>query len=117
MWAREHQLADGKGPGINAIGREIKEHTAARRGFESATAQVVFNVVRIASAIAVPLLALMLVPRRSLPLFALALILSFVIGLILPQAFLNHRAATRQEHLRRAIRIHSIFLSCASKQG
>src|SRR6476469_8073491 len=34
-------------------------------GFESATAQVVFNVVRIASAIAVPLLALMIVPRRS----------------------------------------------------
>ncbi len=72
-------------------------------GFESATAQVVFNVIRIASAIAVPLLALLIVPRRSLSLFALALVLSFVIGLVLPQAFINRRAATRQEHLRRAI--------------
>ena len=82
---------------------EGSKNVLLHAGFESATAQVVFNVIRIASAVVVPLIALMIVPRRSLPLFAISLVLSFVIGLILPQAFINHRAATRQEHLRRAI--------------
>lgn len=72
-------------------------------GFESATSQVVFNATRIACAVVVPLLALAIVPRRNPLLFGVALILSVVIGLVLPQAFINRRAAARQEHLRRAI--------------
>ena len=72
-------------------------------GFDSDAAPVVFIAARIASAILVPLIVLMVMPRGNALLFTAAIAIGVVIGLILPQAFVNFRASTRQEHMRRAI--------------
>ena len=72
-------------------------------GFDSAGAPVVYIAARIASAIAVPLIVLLVAPRQNALLFTAVLLIGVVIGLILPQAFVNFKATSRQEHMRRAI--------------
>lgn len=72
-------------------------------GFDQSTAAVLFMVARIASIVAIPALALLLVPRRNLLMFVASMALAILVGFILPSAFLDRRARIRQERLRRAI--------------
>lgn len=77
--------------------------TLVHAGFDQVSAPVVFIAARFATAIAVPAIVLLLVPQRNVLLFMALLVIAVVIGLILPQAYVNYRARIRQEHLRRAI--------------
>lgn len=72
-------------------------------GFDQAGAPVLFIAARLASAVAVPAVVLLVAPRRNALLFLAMLTLSVLIGLILPQAYVSYRARIRQERLRRAI--------------
>ena len=72
-------------------------------GYEHAAAPVIFIVVRLACIVGLPMIALVIVPRHNALLFVTSMILAVVIGAILPQAFVDRRAAIRQEKLRRAI--------------
>lgn len=72
-------------------------------GFEHAAAPVIFIAARLASAVVVPAIVLLVVPRRNLLLFMASLVISIVIGLVLPRAYIDRRARIRQERLRRAI--------------
>lgn len=72
-------------------------------GYDHAAAPVVFIVVRLACLVGLPFMALLFVPRKNALLFVAGIVLAFVIGAILPQAYVDRRAAIRQEKLRRAI--------------
>jgi tight adherence protein C len=72
-------------------------------GFDQAAAPVLFIAARLASAVAVPSIVLLVVPRRNTISVTTMLALAVLIGLILPQAYVNYRARVRQERLRRAI--------------
>ena len=72
-------------------------------GFDHAAAPVIFVAVRLACAVAIPAVVLLVMPRRSLILFVVVLALGALIGFVLPQAFIDRRAAMRQERLRKAI--------------
>jgi len=72
-------------------------------GYEHAAAPIVFVAARFAAALLLPVIAIVLVPRRSVPLFVGTVILAIFIGLVLPQAYIDNRARNRQEKLRRAI--------------
>ena len=72
-------------------------------GFDQAAAPVIFTFARVACAAGFPLIAFLAVPRRSALLFVLLVVLALAIGLLLPQAVVDRRAAIRQERLRRAI--------------
>jgi tight adherence protein C len=72
-------------------------------GYEHAAAPIVFMAARIAAALLLPAIAIVLVPRRSALLFVGTVILAIFIGWVLPQAYIDNRARSRQEKLRRAI--------------
>ncbi|HKT08525.1 MAG TPA: type II secretion system F family protein [Gemmatimonadaceae bacterium] len=72
-------------------------------GYDHAAAPVIFVVVRLACLIGLPAIALLFVPRHNPLMFIASMALAVVIGGILPQAYVDRRAAMRQEKLRRAI--------------
>jgi tight adherence protein C len=72
-------------------------------GFDSAAAPVVYTVVRLACAIALPLLAFTLVDREDLRIFVLGSAIACIVGFLLPPALLSRQARMRQEHLRRSL--------------
>jgi len=72
-------------------------------GYEHAAAPIVFMAARLAAALLLPAIAIVLVPRRSALLFVGTIILATFIGFVLPQAYIDNRARNRQEKLRRAI--------------
>jgi tight adherence protein C len=81
----------------------VKGDKLLHAGFDQPSAPVLFTTARLASVILIPVLAFLLVPRQSFAIFAVSLILAIVVGFILPVAYLDRRAGTRQERLRRAI--------------
>lgn len=72
-------------------------------GYDHPAAPVIFVVVRLAGLLGLPAISLLFVPRHNAIVFIAAMALAVVIGAILPQAFVDRRAAIRQEKLRRAI--------------
>ena len=72
-------------------------------GYEHPAAPVIFVVIRLAGLVTIPALVLLLAPRHNMLLFVAMLVLGVLIGAVLPQAFVDRRAAIRQEKLRRAI--------------
>lgn len=72
-------------------------------GFDQPAAPVIFAFARLGCALGLPLIAFIVVPRRNALLFVLLVVLALAIGLLLPQAVIDRRAAIRQERLRRAI--------------
>ena len=72
-------------------------------GFDGPTAPVIFMFLRTISAVGLPLAVFLLVPRRNALLFVVVVVLAVVVGLLLPQGFVDRRAAMRQERFRRAI--------------
>lgn len=72
-------------------------------GYDHAAAPIVFMAARIAAALLLPAIAIVLVPRRSVLLLVGTVILAIFMGLLLPQAYIDNRARSRQEKLRRAI--------------
>jgi len=72
-------------------------------GFDGDAAPVVYSVVRLASIVLVPLVVLLLVPRRTGGMFLMLLIIGICVGFVLPQAYVARRARMRQERLRHAL--------------
>ncbi len=72
-------------------------------GFDQPSAPVIFAFARLACAVGLPLIAFFAAPRRHALLFVLLVVIALAIGLLLPQAVVDRRAAIRQERLRRAI--------------
>lgn len=72
-------------------------------GYDHPAASVIFVVARLACLVGLPAIALLFVPRHNALLFVASMLLAVVMGAILPQAFVDRRAAIRQEKLRRAI--------------
>lgn len=72
-------------------------------GFESAAAPVVYATIRLTCGIGIPVLALLFLPRKSTLIFAAGILISVIIGLALPPAYIDRRGRHRQELLRRAI--------------
>ena len=83
-----------------------KEEVASlllQAGFEGTGASAMYAVVRIASAVLLPLLAVLLAPRGSLLRFVATVLLSIAVGFMAPPAILSNLARSRQERLRRAL--------------
>ena len=83
-----------------------KEEVASlllQAGFEGTGASAMYAVVRIASAVLLPLLAVLLAPRGSLLMFVATVLLSIAVGFMAPPAILSNLARSRQERLRRAL--------------
>jgi tight adherence protein C len=72
-------------------------------GFGHPAANVIFTGLRIASAVSLPVLAVLLLPRRNALAFVVMVVLAIAVGILLPQSIVDRRAAMRQERLRRAI--------------
>lgn len=83
-----------------------KEEVASlllQAGFEGTGASAMYAVMRIASAVLLPLLAVLLAPRGSLLMFVATVLLSIAVGFMAPPAILSNLARSRQERLRRAL--------------
>ena len=83
-----------------------KEEVASlllQAGFEGTGASAMYAVMRIASAVLLPLLAVLLAPRGSLLMFVATVLLSIAVGFMAPPALLSNLARSRQERLRRAL--------------
>lgn len=74
-----------------------------RAGFDSPLAPAVYAFLRLLSAMAFPALALLVTPRDSMMVFAVAIALSVAFGLLLPPVLLLRLEARRQLRIRRSI--------------
>jgi tight adherence protein C len=72
-------------------------------GFDGPTASVLFNVIRVASAITFPAIGLLLAPRDDIMYFAIGMGIAFVIGFFGPQAALDSLISRRQDTIRKGV--------------
>ncbi len=77
--------------------------TLVHAGYDGSAAPAVYALLRLTSAIVVPLIALVTVPRRDTALFVVILGLAVAIGFVAPPAILARLAESRREALRRAL--------------
>ncbi len=77
--------------------------TLVHAGYDGSAAPAVYALLRIASAVVVPLVALATVPHHNTMLFVTMLGLAVAIGLLAPPAILARLAESRREALRRAL--------------
>lgn len=93
---------------LEALAAERKEneelqHKLIQGGFESPSAPAIFFLVRVASVIAVPMLALLIAPRSQFVLFVGALAIAAFLGFIAPMAVLDRAVRLRQERVTHAV--------------
>jgi tight adherence protein C len=72
-------------------------------GYDSSSAPAVYALLRVVSAVGIPALAVLLVPRTDPILYPLAVALAVAVGLLMPPALLSRAVTARQETLRRGI--------------
>lgn len=72
-------------------------------GFDDAAASSVYGSLSLASAVVVPVTALLLLPRGRPGLYVMGIVLALCIGLVAPRAVIDHVAQRRKERLRRAL--------------
>ncbi|HET7456663.1 MAG TPA: type II secretion system F family protein [Gemmatimonadaceae bacterium] len=77
--------------------------TLVHAGYDGASAPAMYAIIRIATAVGLPLMALAIAPRRNFLLFVASVALAVIIGLLLPSAFIANRAGARQQKLRRSL--------------
>jgi tight adherence protein C len=87
----------------DSFSRNYAAEKLLHAGFDSPAASVIYATVRVVCGVGVPILALLLLPRRSMLIFVAGILISVLIGLTLPQAYIDRRGRHRQELLRRAI--------------
>lgn len=83
--------------------RKDRADKLVHAGFDHPAAPVILMVTRLAGLVGVPALVLLVMPRHNMTVFVAVLALAVIVGAVLPQAFVDRRAANRQERLRRAI--------------
>lgn len=74
-----------------------------RAGFDGGSAPAMFALTRVATAVSVPALALLITPRNDQLVFIGAVSLAVMIGLLGPQAALDRLSARRQDVIRKGI--------------
>lgn len=72
-------------------------------GFDTPTAPAYYFFLRVASFVAFPVLAFLLIPRERFLIFVMSVGVALFIGLILPMAALDRLVQRRQERLRRSV--------------
>ena len=77
--------------------------TLVHAGFDGGTAPAVYAAIRVAVAVAPPLLAFIFMPRGKLLLFLGSVILAAFIGLAAPPAVVQNLARRRQHKIRRSL--------------
>ena len=82
---------------------EELQHKLVQAGFESATAPAVYFLIRVASMVLLPLLALLIIPRTQFSLFVMTLGLGVFVGMIFPVAMLDRLVRLRQDRIKRSV--------------
>lgn len=72
-------------------------------GFDSTAAPALFMLIRIACAITIPILGLLIAPRDDITYFALSMGIAVMIGLLGPQAALDRMTQNRQDVIRKGV--------------
>jgi tight adherence protein C len=72
-------------------------------GYDSPTAAAIYFLLRLSSMVVFPVLTLLIIPRTDFRLFVLGLLVSVILGYILPVALLDRTIRLRQERIRRAV--------------
>ena len=78
-------------------------NTLVHAGFDGSTAPAVYAAARVASAVVLPLLTFLIMPRANVLYFAAAMALGVMVGLLAPPAVLQNLARSRQEKIRRSL--------------
>lgn len=82
-----------------------EQHTGklVQAGFDSPSAASLFSIIRLVSGAGVPLLALLLAPKDSLPKFVLIVGIAAAIGIMMPTAIVDRLTQQRQDTVRKGI--------------
>jgi tight adherence protein C len=96
-WLTEHL------PALGGEADRKRGDTLLHAGFTSASAPVMYDVIRIGAGLVVPLLAVLIAPRGSVVQFALVVGLGLAIGILGPPAVLSRIARERQARIRKAL--------------
>jgi tight adherence protein C len=96
-WIAEHL------PPLGGEADRKRGDTLIHAGFTSASASVLYDVIRIATGIVVPLVAVLLAPREDGLQFGLFVGLGLAIGILAPPAVLGKIARDRQARIRKAL--------------
>jgi tight adherence protein C len=72
-------------------------------GFDTPTAPAAYFLIRIASIVILPILAIIIAPRTNFAVWVIAIMLSVYTGLIMPMALLDRLVRLRQERIRRSV--------------
>jgi tight adherence protein C len=82
---------------------EALTNKLTQAGYDSPTAAAIYFLLRLSSMVMFPLGTLMIIPRTDFRLYVLGLLVSVIIGYILPVALLDRTIRLRQERIRRAV--------------
>ncbi len=72
-------------------------------GYDSPTAAAIYFLLRLSSMVLFPLITLLIIPRTDFRLYVLGLLVSVIVGYILPVAMLDRTIRLRQERIRRGV--------------
>jgi tight adherence protein C len=72
-------------------------------GYDSPTAAAIYFLLRLSSMVLFPLVTLLIIPRTDFRLYVLGLLVSVIVGYILPVAMLDRTIRLRQERIRRGV--------------
>jgi tight adherence protein C len=82
---------------------EELQNKLVQAGFESTMAPAVYFLLRSASMVMLPVLAMVIIPRTQFLLYVLSLGTGVFIGLILPMAMLDRLVRLRQERIKKSV--------------
>ena len=82
---------------------EELQNKLIQAGFESPSAPAMYFLVRTTSIVALPVLAILLVPRTQFMLFVMTIAVGVFLGLIFPMAMLDRLVRLRQERIKKSV--------------
>lgn len=89
--------------GSNQQENKALDGKLVQAGYDTPTAPALYFVLRIASLVAFPLIAVIITPRADFVVYVLVLVIAAFVGLILPAAWLDRSIRLRQERMRRSV--------------
>lgn len=82
---------------------EELQHKLIQAGFESPSAPAIYFLGRVSSAVLLPLLAVVIIPRTQFMLFLMTLGLGVFMGMIFPMAMLDRLVRLRQDRIKKSV--------------
>jgi tight adherence protein C len=82
---------------------EELQNKLTQAGFESPSAPSIYFLVRTSSAVLLPLLAFLVIPRTQFLLFVMSMALGVFMGLIFPMAMLDRLVRLRQDRIKKSV--------------